>query len=78
MRMPYDGTFIDQMIDRQARLYPSRMAVCWGGKDLYIRRIKERSDELAAFLISRDIRPKDRVAFLCGGMGICRQLCWGS
>lgn len=65
VRMPYDGTFIDQMIDRQARLYPSRTAVCWGeGKTYTFGELKERSDGLAAFLISRDIRPKDRVAFL--------------
>lgn len=65
VRMPYDSTLIDQMIDRQARLYPSRTAVCWGdGKTCTFGELKERSDGLAAFLISRDIQPKDRVAFL--------------
>lgn len=65
VRMPYDGTLIDQMIDRQARLYPSRTAVCWGsGKTYTFGELKEKSDGLAAYLISRNIQHGDRVAFL--------------
>lgn len=63
--MPYDGTFIDRMIDRQACLYPTRTAVCWGnGKSYTFGELKDRSDGLAAYLISKGIRREDRVAFL--------------
>lgn len=65
LRMPYDGTFIDRMIDRQACLYPTRTAVCWGnGKSYTFGELKDRSDGLAAYLISKGIRREDRVAFL--------------
>ena len=66
LRMPYDGTFIDRMIDRQACLYPTRTAVCWGnGKSSAFRGIKGQvGTDLAAYLISKGIRREDRVAFL--------------
>ena len=65
VRMPYDGTLIDRLIDRQARLYPSRTAVCWGSNKTYtFGELKEKSDGLAAYLVSRNIQHGDRVAFL--------------
>ncbi len=58
-------SLIDRLIDRQARLYPSRTAVCWGSNKTYtFGELKEKSDGLAAYLVSRNIQHGDRVAFL--------------
>lgn len=55
---------LGSLLKKSAKLYPRRVAICFGQKKLTYQTLNEATDRMAAGLLILGIKPKDRVAVL--------------
>jgi amino acid adenylation domain-containing protein/thioester reductase-like protein len=64
-RTPYEQIPVDEMIDRQAAINPTGIAISWGDNRQYTyRQVSARSNALASMLLSSGITPGSCVGLL--------------